>query len=245
MQRERVEALKYQAVPLAATLIGGITAANWPLAPKVRSGVQHLAAGVVFAVVATELLPEVKRAHEPFPMIVSFSAAVTVMLGLRRMVAHAESSQPRHGGLPWTMLIGVGVDIFLDGVLLGLGIAIGAKTGTLLALALEHRAVFARLGDEHFRNEHDERQTTIRAGDDIRIGPRLCNRRRCRHGWTRRMSSHVLDTGLAFGCAALLYVVTEELLVEAHKVEETSLTAAMFFIGFLAMFLLDMVRSDV
>ena len=45
---------------------------------------------------------------------------------------------------------------------------------------------------------------------------------------------------LAFGVAALLYLVTEELLVEAHETEDTPLATATFFAGFLALLLLEM-----
>lgn len=44
---------------------------------------------------------------------------------------------------------------------------------------------------------------------------------------------------LAFGAAALLYLVTEELLVEAHEGQETPLLTALFFIGFLAIPVLE------
>ena len=38
----------------------------------------------------------------------------------------------------------------------------------------------------------------------------------------------------------LLYLVTEELLREAHEREDTSFTTATFFVGFLAILLIDM-----
>ena len=44
---------------------------------------------------------------------------------------------------------------------------------------------------------------------------------------------------LAFGLIALLYLVTEELLVEAHETEDRPWVTAMFFIGFLLLLLLD------
>jgi len=47
---------------------------------------------------------------------------------------------------------------------------------------------------------------------------------------------------LAFGSAALLYLVTEELLVKAGKVPETPVSTTLFFLGFLAIFLLDMLH---
>ena len=50
----------------------------------------------------------------------------------------------------------------------------------------------------------------------------------------------VLSAVLAFGCAALLFLVTEELLVEAHEVPETPWTTAMFFAGFLLFLVIGM-----
>lgn len=45
---------------------------------------------------------------------------------------------------------------------------------------------------------------------------------------------------LAAGLVALLYLVTEELLVEAHEAEETPITTAAFLVGFLVLALLRM-----
>lgn len=48
------------------------------------------------------------------------------------------------------------------------------------------------------------------------------------------------DRLLAFGLIALLYLVTEELLVEAHEGgKETPFATAMFFAGFLLLLLLE------
>ncbi len=44
---------------------------------------------------------------------------------------------------------------------------------------------------------------------------------------------------LGFGVAALLFLATEELLVEAHETVDTPLLAAMFFVGFFALYVLD------
>jgi ZIP family zinc transporter len=49
------------------------------------------------------------------------------------------------------------------------------------------------------------------------------------------LSGPLLSGLFAFGLMALLYLVTEELLVEAHEVPERPWIAAMFFAGFLLM----------
>jgi ZIP family zinc transporter len=56
----------------------------------------------------------------------------------------------------------------------------------------------------------------------------------------RDASSHLLAGVLAFGSAALLFLVTEELLVEAHEVAETTLATTAFFAGFLLFLVLGM-----
>ena len=48
-----------------------------------------------------------------------------------------------------------------------------------------------------------------------------------------------LDAFFAFSLVALLYLVTEELLVEAHEQPETPLITAAFFVGFLALLVLE------
>jgi len=53
------------------------------------------------------------------------------------------------------------------------------------------------------------------------------------------LSGPPLGAVLAFGVAALLYLVTEELLVEAHEVRENTVTTAMFFVGFLVLLMVD------
>jgi ZIP family zinc transporter len=45
---------------------------------------------------------------------------------------------------------------------------------------------------------------------------------------------------LSFGSAALLFLVTEELLIEAHESANTAVTTTMFFVGFLIFELLGM-----
>jgi ZIP family zinc transporter len=43
---------------------------------------------------------------------------------------------------------------------------------------------------------------------------------------------------VGFGIAALLFLVVEELIVEAHETEDTPFTTALFFVGFLVPLLL-------
>ncbi len=51
--------LAFASIPTVAVVLGGVFASIRTPSPAVRSGVQHIAAGVLFAALATELLPDV------------------------------------------------------------------------------------------------------------------------------------------------------------------------------------------
>ena len=52
------------------------------------------------------------------------------------------------------------------------------------------------------------------------------------------VSTSVMSSVLAFGAAALLYLVVEELLVESHEERESVALGAMYFLGFLVIYVL-------
>lgn len=138
------------------------------------------------------------------------------------------------------MLFGVGVDVLVDGFLIGLGFAAGAKEGKLLTLALTVEllslglAIAAELGQRGFSRGRAMRTT---AALSFLILPGAALGATLLHG----LSEALLEIVLSFGLAALLYLVTEELLVEAHEDPETPLITATFFAGFLLFLILGMV----
>ena len=54
------------------------------------------------------------------------------------------------------------------------------------------------------------------------------------------LTGGAMEAVLSFGAAALLFLVTEELLREAHEERESALGTAMFFLGFLAFLVIGM-----
>ena len=161
------------------------------------------------------------------------------MLGLRLACPEDGVRRPvRQQDWPWGLLVPVGIDLVIDGLLLGIGFAAGPREGKLLATGLAIEGDFT--GHRHRRQLHARPRAADAEGPSgvvailallIAAGTAL--------GLTLMsgLSGPALAGGLAFGCAALLYLVTEELLVEAHEVPETTLTTAMFFAGIPAHFL--------
>ncbi len=230
--------LPFALLPFVATGIGGAIAAFRSPGPTLRSMIQHFAAGVVFSVAAVELLPDVVREHTPVEVGLSFAAGVALMLGLRAAAERAETRGGSETGVSWGLLAALGVDILIDGLLLGIGFAVGSREGILLAVALTLEGLSLGLASAATLRGSWGRRGAI--GATVALGLLFVVGGVAGATALSGLSRHALDLVLAFGLAALLYLATEELLVEAHETPETPLTTAMFFIGFLIFLLLGM-----
>ena len=62
-----------------------------PVGPRLRSNVQHLAAGVVFSAAAGEILPEIKRHLDPIDLVIGFALGVVTMLAVQVLASRLES----------------------------------------------------------------------------------------------------------------------------------------------------------
>ena len=228
----------FTALPVLATIAGGIVPAIRTPGVSVRSSLQHFAAGVVFAVVASELLPDLKHAHSPIAMALGFALGVAVMLGIRRLAPESEETPGEGRGWPWGLLVPVGIDLLIDGLLLGIGFAAGAREGKLLAAGLAIEGVSLGIAT----SATFTKATSSGCGTAIWVvsALALCIAAGSAVGamLLGGLPEAALAGGLSFGCAALLYLVTEELLLEAHEVKDTDLATVMFFAGFLAVYML-------
>jgi len=242
--------LGFSVLPAVVMVIGAALAVWRAPGPRLRSAILHFAAGVIFSVVAVELLPDIVQHRAPYEVVLGFGLGVATMLGLRYFTQRLEKqgasegteNQPVAGvaPVPWGLLVAIGIDLLIDGLLLGIGFAAGAKEGTLLALALTLELLSLGLATavELRQAGHGrERAVAIVAGTSLMLllGAGI--------GTTvlRGATGNVLEVVLSFGLAALLFLVTEELLTEAHEEAETPLLTLAFFVGFLLFLLLGMV----
>lgn len=175
-------------------------------------------------------------------MILGFALGVAAKFGVRRL---SERLTPEKGGAqrPAGLMMAVGVDIFVDWLLVGVGFAAGAKTRALLMIALTVELLFLALSTvaAQVRTSVAQRTVALTSASftllvalSARLGVTLL----------ARLAGPALEVVLSFGAAALLRLVTEGLLVEAHEVPATPLATASFFIGFLELFLIEMVSTS-
>ncbi|AYO86544.1 MULTISPECIES: ZIP family metal transporter [Methylobacterium] len=228
-----MSAWAYTLIPALATVLGAAVAAVRQPGPAVTSAVQHLAAGVLFAAVAGEILPDLKHQQSPIAVIVGGALGVALMLLVKRLGEKAKGSV----GLIAT----VGIDILIDGLVLGIGFAAGAKQGLLLTGALTLEVLFLGIAVAS-----KLKQTSGSAGRVVGTvaGLALLLPLGALLGTpVGALPGPYLAGFFAFALVALLYLVTEELLVEAHAVPEQPWTTAMFFIGFLGMLVIEEIAT--
>ncbi|KAJ1462502.1 hypothetical protein M885DRAFT_505406 [Pelagophyceae sp. CCMP2097] len=145
-------------------------------------------------------------------------------------------------GFPWTMLVAVTIDALCDGFLIGLSAASGTSAGVIMSAALTIEMGFLSLtfattlkGLPRWMQLVTNLlpPTTLMLGGVLGAATALVT-----------LQHAPLHVGLiSFGVAALLYLVTEELLLQAHESqgpeEHIWWVDLCFFVGFLASFLLD------
>lgn len=236
------EVYLYALIPVISILIGGITGLFTNPSRAFKSSVLHFAAGVVFSVVAVELLPDIIKNHKPIEVAIGFSLGIITMLVVKFFAEKFESKQEENKikkALPLGLLVALAVDLVIDGLLLGVGFAAGNTEGVLLSVALALEtfslglAVVLACADAQLTKQKNI-TILIALGLTFFVGAII--------GITllAGLSQEWLELVLSFGLAALLFLVTEELLTEAHIEKETLLQTAMFFVGFLIFLLIGM-----
>jgi zinc transporter, ZIP family len=211
--------LTYTLTPVAAIVLGGCAAALRPQGRQLISAFEHFAAGVVFSAVAIELLPRLHEIDQPLPMVAGFVAGVFAMMASRRWFEAAGS------------LVPTAVDLFIDGLLIAIGLAAGTFGGMLLLAGLTIEALSIGLASTPALVRHGACKAKAIAtmgalGVMIMVGAAA--------GYASvGVSPPALAAILGFGVSALLYLVTEDLLLEAHETADTPAVTATFFLGFL------------
>lgn len=233
----------YALIPVISILIGGVTGLFTTPSGAFKSSVLHFAGGVVFSVVAVELLPDIIKNHKPIEVGIGFSLGILTMLLVKYFAEKFEEKQDgktTKNGLPMGLLVALGIDLAIDGLLLGVGFAAGNTEGILLSVALALEtfslglAVVLACIDCNFTKQKNLLILLILgliffAGAIIGIT------------LLAGLSQEWLELVLSFGLAALLFLVTEELLTEAHEEKETLFQTAMFFVGFLIFLIIGMI----
>lgn len=228
-------------MPAGGNLLGGILAELLRVSPRTLSFALHAAAGILFAVIGIELMPEALEGATPWVVLLLFVLGGLAAAGVDRAIDLVQTRAAcRAGGevdaSPWGIYFGVTVDLFSDGVIIGTGSIIDPALGLLLALGQVPADIpegFATIAT--FKNKGVGRTKRILLAlsfaAPILIGTTVGY-------WAVRGQPAAVQFGLlAFTAGILLTVAVEEIVVEAHQ-EEDSRWATLFLVGGFALFAL-------
>ena len=216
-------------IPAALAILATAVALKQQPGARMVSAIQHFAAGVIFAAAAGEILPDVIHGGSPMATFIGGTLGVLAMLAVKQLETLFKGATG--------LLAMIGFDLLVDGLILGIGFAASAQTGLLLTLAISLEVIFLGLALSVglARGNWPTGKiilTTAALMALLPIGALLAT--------PVALLSQTMITGfLTFGLIALLFLVTEELLVEAHETPESPWITAMFFAGFLALLLLE------
>jgi len=238
-----IKVLLYSLLPMIAAILAAIIGALQTPSNRMRSATQHLAAGVVFAAVGLEMGPDLLKRHGSISTAIGFCIGVGVFVLIRYLTEKpiaesSDSSKTAEGGLS-SYIVTIATDLLVDGVMIGIGFIAGAKAGILLTIALTIELISLALALVSYLRGNGKTMwsaigftaaltTLVPVGSVIGmfvVSP---------------LPEQIINGTIAAGTAALLYLVTEELLRDAHEQPEGPFTTATFFAGFLVVLLIDM-----
>jgi ZIP family zinc transporter len=241
MSDQFISSLPYVLLATGAGVLGSVIALFWSPNVQIRSAIQHFAAGAVLAAVAANVIPEVERLGTLTGIVSGFVAGGLVMIGLKWVVVRFEHRGKQKQQFPVGLAAAAAVDTLIDGVLTSAGFSANQQLGSLLAIALALELLFLTLsvGVELREGNFQWWQSLAVTGGIallFLIGAFFSS------FFFVDISEAGLAMILAFGAAALIYLIAEELLVENVQAEESIVSTATLFSGFLALLVLKLLQ---
>jgi zinc transporter, ZIP family len=157
------------------------------------------------------------------------------------VVVRLEREEKHRSGLPVGLAAAAAVDTFLDGVIIGAGFSVDQQLGNLLVIALGLELLFLTLSvGVELREGNLEiwKSLAITSG----IACMLLLGAFGSSFFLANASEATLAVVLAFGAAALIYLIAEELLVETIQAEESIVSTITLFTGFLVLMVLKLIE---
>lgn len=227
-------------MPAVVLLSGGVLALFWSPSKTLIGLIQHFAAGIILAALTIEVFPAMRRgATEQTYLIISFAVGVMFMYGVKLLGNHLEirdHSKTALQRLNYGLVITVFIDAALDGLTIGAGFAAGDNVGFALALGLSVEMLFlsmSMISD----TINGVRILWLSAGLSLAIFTFAV----LGYNILSVSSTTAIAFALAFSAAALLYLITEELLIEAHEQEEKSYSMLVLFAGFVLFWVISLI----
>ncbi|WP_375600326.1 ZIP family metal transporter [Devosia sp. Naph2] len=230
-----LQVLALALLPAFGNFAGGVVAEMVRVDARLLSRSLHLAAGIVVAVVAVELLPEALGGADPWLVVVGFCLGGLTFALLDRVIEHFAGDEGSTG--PWVIYAAVFIDLFSDGLMIGIGSTVSFGLAFVLAIGQVTADIpegFATIAN--FRAKGVARAKRLLLAASLVAAPVLGAS--AGYWLLRDQSTSIQLSALAFTAGLLILAAVEEMLGEAHKSDVDSRTTSLFFLAGFALFVL-------
>lgn len=232
-------ALALSTLPAIGSFLGGRLAEFLPSSTQNLSLALHLAAGIALAVVGVELMPQILQAEPAWLVILAFVIGGGFFVITRQLIKWVQRrvGGNRNSAASWLIFLGVAVDLFSDGLMVGTGSTISFGLGLILALGqimanipggLVTLATFKDQKVSRRKRQIISASFCLPAFLGVTIGY-----------WAVRGQPEIVKFSLlAFTAGILTTVVVENMVPEAAEKEKETYLETLFFVGGFALFAL-------
>jgi ZIP family zinc transporter len=219
-------------LPAMGNLAGALVAEFRPISARTLSLALHLAAGMLIAIVGVKLVPLALTVDPAWAIVLALFAGGAFFMMIGRGMDRIQARYGRQdSSSAWVIFLGVSVDLFADGLMIGTGAMVDLSLGLLLALGQvcgDLPEGFASIAT--FKDHGISRR--IRLALALAFFVPVLTGAGLGYLIVRNQPELLKMLLLAFTAGILLTVTVEELVPEAHKDVEPRLSALAFVGGF-------------
>lgn len=231
--------LVFSLLPALGTFVGGAVAEIFTISRNTYSLALHAAAGIILAVISVVLLPEALKTSSPTIIVLAFISGGIFFIIIDNLINFIQGrSGNKDSTTAWAIFMGVALDSFTDGLMIGTGSLINIQLGLFLALGVVLADIpegFANIAA--FKEKNMTRNIRIILNFLASL-PVICG----------ALLGYFLISGeplivkyavLAFTAGVLLTVTAEEIIPESHRNGEARLAALVLVVSFAVFVLLS------
>lgn len=203
----------------------GLLLSVWRISINGESAIHHFVAGIILGAVSINLFPKILSTHNPNSIIISFFLGAIFIIFLDSFVSRVTKNKDGNTKSMGT-IASASIDLFIDGILIGVAFIGGKSAGVSIAISLTLCATFltASLGKILHRSKIIIIPSVLLC---LPLGSYFASSLLSKHP-----SLYMMET-LAFGVSVLLYLAIEELLKKAHGTKDRPWIKICFFLGFI------------
>lgn len=230
-------------LPALGNFSGGLLAEWLPVSKRMINYALHIAAGIIIAVVAIEVMPNALGIVSTGVMAIVFLAGGLFYISIKTIVTRWQESKQNsqsEGTGAWMIYVAVAADLIGDGLLIGTATVIDIKLAVLLALAQVIADVpegFATIAN--FKDKGTPRKKRLLLSASFVIPIMLAAL--FAYFILRGQSEAVQMSGLVFVAGLYMLAGVEDLMGEAHEAEADTTWSSL---NFLAGFVVFMIASS-